>query len=171
MNDRWSKGSVALHWLGAALLVGLAAAGFVMTGLDAGSSGRLVLSRAHTLGGAALMVLTLARLVARRRGPRVAPLEVTPLHLRGVGVVHALLYGVTFALGLTGFVTGATSAWPDYLRGAVSAAPALGSLASRAAHEALVLALAGLVALHVGGVLVHQVRRGGALRRMVPFAR
>lgn len=52
MKERWSNASVALHWLAAALIVGLATAGFVMTDLPADSSGRLLISRLHTLGGA-----------------------------------------------------------------------------------------------------------------------
>ena len=170
MKERWSNASVALHWLAAALIVGLATAGFVMADLPSGSSGRLLLSRAHTLGGATLMLLTIARLLVRRRSPPIAPLPLSDLHRRGVGAIHALLYAVTFAIGLSGFVTtGATSAWPDYLRGALAEAPELESLASREAHEVLVFALLGLVALHVGGVVLQQVRRGGIARRMVPF--
>ena len=169
MRERWSNTSVALHWLAAALIFGLAAAGFVMTDLPADSSGRLLFSRMHTLGGATLMLLTVARLVVRRRGPAVTPLPVSELHRRGVGVIHALLYAVTFAIGASGFVTGALSAWPDYLRGQLNEAPALEALASRQAHEALVFALLGLVLLHVGGVMLQQVRKGGVLRRMVPF--
>ena len=169
MRERWSTPSVALHWLAATLIVGLATAGFVMTDLPADSSMRLLISRMHTLGGATLMMLTLARLVVRWRGPAVPPLPLSELHRRGVGVIHALLYAVTFAIGASGFATGALSAWPDYLRGQLAEAPALEALASRQAHEALVFALLGLVALHVGGVMLQQVRTGGVLKRMVPF--
>jgi cytochrome b561 len=169
MRERWPNTSVALHWLAAALIVGLATAGFVMTDLPPDSTGRLLISRLHTLGGTALMLLTVVRLVARRRGPAVTPLPVSELHRRGVGVIHALLYAVTFAIGASGFVTGARSAWPDYLRGQLAEAPALEALASRGAHELLVFALLGLVLLHVGGVMLQQVRTGGVLRRMVPF--
>ncbi|MDQ3264391.1 MAG: cytochrome b/b6 domain-containing protein [Myxococcota bacterium] len=169
MRDRWSKTSVALHWLGAMIIAGLAAAGFVMTDLPADSSGRLLISRMHTLGGVTLMLLSVARLLFRRRGPAVTPLPVSELHRRGVGAIHALLYVVTFTIGLSGLVTGARSAWPDYLRGQLTEAPALEALVTRQAHEVLVFALLGLVLLHVGGVMVQQVRRGGVLRRMVPF--
>lgn len=169
MRERWSNTSVALHWLGAMLIIGLAAAGFVMTDLPPDSSGRLLISRMHTLGGATLMLLVAARLVVRRRGPAVTPLPVSELHRRGVGVIHALLYAVTFAIGASGFVTGARTAWPDYLQGKLTKAPALEALASRQAHEVLVFALLGLVLLHVGGVMVQQVRQGGVLRRMIPF--
>lgn len=51
---------------------------------------------------------------------------------------------MTFAIGVSGFVTGAPSAWPDFLRGQLTEAPALEALASR---EVL-----GLLLLHVGGV-------------------
>ena len=171
MRERWSTTSVTLHWFGAVFIVGLATAGFVMTDLAADSSGRLLLSRMHTLGGATLMLLTVARLVSRRRGPAVSPLPVSALHRRGIGVIHVLLYAVTFAIGASGVVTGARSAWPDYLRGDLVEAPALAALASREAHEVLVFALLGLVLLHVGGVMVLQVRTGGVLRRMVPLLR
>lgn len=169
MKERWSNASVVLHWLAAALIVGLATAGFVMTDLPADSSVRLLISRMHTLGGVTLMLLTVARVIVRRRGPTVTPLPVSELHRRGVGVTHALIYAVTFAIGASGFVTGARSAWPDYLRGQLAEAPALEAIASRQAHEVLVFALLGLVLLHVGGVMLQQVRKGGVLRRMVPF--
>ena len=152
-----------------ALVVGLATAGFVMTDLPADSSERLLTSRMHTLGGATLMLLTVARLVVRRRGPAVTPLPVSVLHRRGIGAIHALLYAVTFAIGASGVVTGALSTWPNYLWGQLAEAPALEALASREAHELLVFALLALVALHVGGVMLQQIRSGGVLKRMVPF--
>lgn len=80
MRERWSNTSAALHWLAATLIVGMATAGFVMTDLPADSSGRLLISRMHTLGGATLMLLTVARLVVRGRGPVVRPLPVSELH-------------------------------------------------------------------------------------------
>ncbi len=169
MRERWSNTSIALHWLAAALIVGLAAVGFVMTDLPADSSDRLLVARLHTLGGATLMLLTIARLVARRRGPAVTPLPISDLHRRGAGVIHALLYAVTLSIGASGLLTGARSAWPDYLRGKLTRAPALQALVSREAHEVLVFALLGLVLLHVGGVVLQQVRAGGVLGRMVPF--
>ena len=88
---------------------------------------------------------------------------------RGGAATHAAMYLVTFAIGASGFATGAQSAWPDYLGGALAEAPALESLASREVHEVLAIALLGLVALHVGGVMLQQARKGGVLRRMLPL--
>lgn len=168
MRDRWSNASVVLHWLSAVLIAGLAIAGFVMVDVAPTSSARLLLARMHTLCGATLMLLTIARLVVRRRGPAVSPLPVSALHRRGVGIVHALLIAVIFAIGASGFITGAQSVWPEYLRGQRMEAPTLATLASREFHEVLVFALLGLVLLHVGGVMLQQARKGGVLRRMLP---
>lgn len=168
-TQRWPFASVVVHWLAAASIVALAVVGFVMSDLPPESSARLLLSRMHTVGGAALMLLTVIRLVVRWRGPRIAPLPLGELHRRGVGVTHAMLYIVTFAIGLSGVVTGALSAWPSYLRGERAEAPALEALASRELHEALVVALLGLIALHVGGVVIQQLRGGRVLRRMLPL--
>ena len=169
MNNRWSTRSVVLHWASVALVAGLALAGFVMTDLAADSSLRLLLSRLHTAFGLTLMVLTVVRLVVRRRGKSPEPLPLPPLHRRGIAAIHGLLYGALVALGASGFLTGIASVWPSYLRGGQTVAPQLEHLASRQVHEALVFVLLTLVALHIGGVMVHEVRRGGALRRMVPF--
>ncbi|MFO0641950.1 MAG: cytochrome b/b6 domain-containing protein [Polyangiaceae bacterium] len=168
-DERWPRASMIVHAAGAALVVGLAGAGFVMSDAPAGSGARLLLSRLHTLFGAGLMVLTVVRLALRARGPKPPPLDLAPTHRMGVGLVHVLLYVVTFAIGASGVATGLTSAWPAYLRGALAEAPNLHSLVPREAHEVLVFALFGLVFAHVAGVMIHQVRKGGVLARMIPF--
>ncbi|MCA9551903.1 MAG: cytochrome b/b6 domain-containing protein [Myxococcales bacterium] len=159
----------ALHWISAAFIGGLAVAGFVMADLPEASGARLQLSRLHSVGGLSLMVLTVARLVVRLRANPPAPLPLTDLHRRGVAVVHGLIYAVIFGIGASGALTGARSAWPEYLRGELAQAPALGTMASREVHEALVFMLVGLVLLHVAGMALQHVRRGGVLQRMVPF--
>lgn len=189
--ERWPRPSVVLHWLGAALILGLGIVGFLMTDLPETSSARLDLSRLHTVGGLLLMLLTATRLVVRWRGPRVAPLAVPALHRRGIGVTHSLMYVATFGLGLSGFLMGAQSAWPDYLMEQLAEVPVLGDLAARGIHEALVFALIVLIVLHVGGIVLHELilgprasrartalteasdatgfRRGRVARRMMPW--
>lgn len=169
MNNRWSNPTAALHWFAALLIIGLATVGFTMTDLPADSSGRLLLSRMHTIGGLTLMLITVARLIVRRRGGPIEPLPIPALHRRGIAVTHTLIYIVTFGLGLSGVITGLLSTWPDYIQGKLAAAPDLESVASREVHEVLVLALIVLIALHVGGAVLQQIRGGGVLRRMMPF--
>lgn len=168
MIERWSNASVALHWMTAALVAGLAAAGFVMSDLPADANLRQLLARSHTIFGILLMVLTVARLVVRWRGRSPAPLPLAPLHRRGVDVVHGLIYVVLFGLGASGVATAAGSAWPAYVSGELASAPALEQLASRKVHEVLVLTLLGLVGLHVAGVLIQQLRGVPVVARMLP---
>lgn len=169
MSERWSTRSVVLHGVSAGILAGMVVAGLVMSDLAADSSLRLLLSRLHTAFGLTLMALTVVRLVTRWRGKPPTPLPLSPLHRRGVDLIHGLLYVVLFGLGATGLLTALRSAWPGYIRGQLAAAPELDALLSRELHEALVYALLTLVALHVGGVMAQEVRRGGVLRRMLPM--
>ncbi len=170
-RDRWAAGVVAIHWLSAATLAGLAVTGFVMSSAAEGSATRLLLSRLHTVGGFSLMLLTAARVAARLLGRPPPALPLSAWHRRGVAVAHGLLYAVVFGLGASGVATGVRSEWPSYLRGELTRAPALDAMALRAVHESLVVVLLVLVSLHVGGVALHQARAGGVLRRMLPSPR
>lgn len=165
-STHWPRPVVLFHWGSALLIATIATAGFVMTDLAADSSTRLWLSRLHSILGMALMLATVARVATRMRSQKPEPLPLPPLHRRGIALVHGLLYINLFALGATGALTGALSAWPDYLQGRLAEAPQLEELASREVHEALVFMLGTLLMLHVGGVLVQELRGGGALRRM-----
>lgn len=169
MNTRWSTRSVVLHWASAGMIGAMAVAGFVMADLAVDAPLRLLLSRLHTAGGMVLMVATLARLLVRFQGPAPQPLPMDALHRRGVSVVHGLLYASIFALGASGFITGIQSTWPSYLQGQLAGAPSFEHVASREVHETIVFVLLGLTVIHVAGVVIHQVRHGGAVRRMVPF--
>lgn len=169
-KERWSRPSRVLHWAAAIMVVVMLIAGFVMTGLPADSSSRLTLSQLHTRLGLFLMAVMVARLVVRLRS-KPAPLPLPPLHRRGVAIIHGLLYAVVFGLGASAIMTIVRSDWPDYLHGEVATTPTLDHLTSRTMHGALGVVLIALVVLHVGGVIVQQVRSGDALRRMSGFFR
>lgn len=171
MSVRWSTRIVFLHWASAGVVATLAAVGFVMTDLPADSSLRLHLSRLHSALGLALVVLMAVRLLSRWRGERPEPLPLAPLHQRAIRLLDGLLYASLLGLIASGLMTAFRTAWPQYIRGALATAPDIGHVASRGVHETLVLVLLSLVALHIGGVVIHEVRRGGTLRRMIPKGR
>lgn len=171
MNERWSNPMVVLHWLGAVMVVGLLAMGTVLAGLPDGDASRLWPGRLHSAGGMLLGGLMLLRLVVRLRGPKPAPLALPALHRRGLGAVHALLYVVVLAMAATGMGLAFSSGWSAFVQGDVATPPALAGLRARDVHAWLRWPLLGLVAAHVVGVLVQQVRKGDSLRRMLPFLR
>ena len=165
----WPKRLAWIHWLSAAMLMALVGVGFLLSDLPRDSGIRLLLSRAHTLGGLTLMALTVTRLVMKMRTPGPSPLPLPALHRRGVNVVHGLIYATLFGIGLSGVVTAILTEWPSYIQGKTALAPLLEHVASREAHEIGVFALIALVFLHVGGVFVQQMRGADVLRRMSPF--
>lgn len=164
--ERWSKASQNLHHLSVLMIVGLVAVGVTMTGLDPADPLRRYAGLAHSLGGVALALITLWRVVLRLRRPAPEPLPLPTLHLRGMEAVHWLIYAATFVVALSGKGLGLTSDWPAYLRGALPNAPDLSALLLRQLHEHAVHVLLILIGLHVTGVLVNEVRHGRTLRRM-----
>lgn len=168
MNDRWSKTIIALHWISAALVVGLVVVGFVMVDLPAEAPLRRVLGRVHSLSGLTLGTLTLGRFLVRMIGKNPAPIPLAPMHRKGVSVVHALIYVALFGMGASGVGTALGSSWPAYV-GGEAPAPVLEGLLSRQVHGALIFGLLLLVAAHVVGAVVQQLRQGRTLRRMLPF--
>lgn len=169
MNERWSKKIVALHWLSAALLVGMVIVGSVMAGLSPEDPLRRVLGRMHSLTGVSLGLLTLARLVVRVRGPSPTPIPLAPLHRTGAAIIQALIYVGLFGMALTGVVTAYRSNWHPYIEG-VDPSPVFEGLLSRQVHGVLIIGLVLLVGAHVVGVLVQQVRKGSTVRRILPFS-
>lgn len=169
MKDRWSMPMVTLHWVGGAMVVGLLVMGSVVADLPDGDAARLWPGRLHSAGGMVLGGLMLVRLVLKLKGPRPEPLALPPLHRAGVDAVHGLLYAGVLAMVGSGMFLALSSGWSDFIQGSAATPPALAGLQARAAHELLKWPLLGLVAAHVGGVLLQQVRRGDSLRRMLPF--
>lgn len=172
-SERWSKAVVGIHWASALLIVGLFAAGLTMVGLDPTDPMRRNLGRVHTVAGNLLGLLTLARLLVRRRTAKPAALDAPALHRKGIAAVHALLYAVSLGVILTGLATvlRMRDQWHPYLLGELPRPPSFEVLTSRTVHEILAFLLVGLVSVHVVGVLMQQVRKGDALRRMLPFLR
>lgn len=153
------------------LVFAIVLAGFRMTGLDVTDPMRRNLGRVHTVSGVLLGLVTLTRLVVLRRTAKPAALAVPAVHQRGITVVHGLLYALTLAVIATGLGTGLRTTWHEYLKGDLAQPPSFDALASRTVHEVLAIALVGLVAAHIVGVAVQELRKGGTLRRMVPFLR
>ncbi len=166
----YSRPQAALHWLTAALVVSLAVVGFLMTDAAAESALRLWLSRAHVILGAATGAAVVARLALRVRSPKVAPLAMSPPRRALMTAVHAGMYLALLLVIGSGMGAALAGEWSAYLPGTGAGAPDLHGLAPREGHERFVLVLLGLVAVHVAGVVLHELRSGGALRRMIPRA-
>jgi cytochrome b561 len=165
----YSRAQIALHWTMGALIVVLVPMGLVMSDADPDGALRLWLSRAHAGLGMLLGALLVARAVVRLRAPKVAELPgSTPVQRTAMRVVHVGIYLALAAVLFSGSATSFLGDWPAYLFGRTPSAPDLHEIPPREGHETFVFALLGLTLMHVAGVVLHEIRKGGAIRRMLP---
>ncbi len=167
-RDAYSRRVQVLHWLSAALILLMIPLGFCMQGIESRSL-ELFAFRLHVLSGIVVLALTVLRLVWRWMDGSPEPLQdLSPLHRRMVGFIHALLYLVLAGLSISGVILLMQSGLGAILFGLSSEPiPAdLGEYLPRQAHAAEARVYMALLVAHVGGVLVHQLTHGEVLARM-----
>jgi polyisoprenoid-binding protein YceI len=172
--------TIALHWIGAALVVALAATGYAMTRLAPGDPGQFTLYQLHKTLGVAALLLAVARLAAAaRRQPRWAMRR----RDRGARAVQAALLALALVVPMSGWalVSASRLDMPILLAGFVEF-PRIESLRAispeakslfeprlSTMHAALAWALVALAAAHALAALHrHFVLGDKVLRRMLP---
>ena len=181
---RYSGIAMILHWVVAALMVIGVAAGLAAANADDANVRRLV--DFHKSIGLTVLGLVILRILWRlSHKPPPLPRAYPKFEKLGAHAAHIALYAVMLLLPLTGYIH--DSAWlgaathPIVLFGLVPF-PRIGfietlGLATKdtvhsvfsAVHTYLGYVLYGLVALHIGGALKHQLfDRERELQRMLP---
>ncbi|MEO0620448.1 MAG: cytochrome b/b6 domain-containing protein [Pseudomonadota bacterium] len=181
-NTRYTAVAIALHWVMAALLIGMVVLGNFM--FD--ETGREIfwLYQLHKSIGITVLILTIARIVWRLMNP--PPPDMVPMAWWESALskaTHIGFYGLMLALPLSGWllVSAAPVQVPTLLYDAVRwpHLPGVPELAVQTkaqiyaaasqAHELMGWMLAGLIALHVAGALKHiVVDHVSLLSRMTP---
>ena len=166
--SQYSKSTIFMHWLFAAVLVGGFVMGKVLSSIDI-STGKLLVYVIHGGLGCAIAILVLVRIFLLLRSPRPKPDPSwsTPVRILAKSI-HILLYimplvlfvsgvGISLQTGLPYLVTsGMWQSWPDLL----SVPPAQG-------HRLVVRLLLGAIALHLAGALYHHFYlKDGLINRM-----
>jgi cytochrome b561 len=162
-----------LHWLTAAIVLFMLAAGFYMV---YGPEGPLAdtLYELHRSFGIVLIPIVLARIVWRARHPAPPLPTDIPLPQRAVAhLVHGALYGLLAIQPLIGWLGTSSYRAPMTLFWLVPVPPiwpenrALSDWLF-AVHRGIGIAFVVLIGLHVGGALFHHfIRRDTVLMRMV----
>jgi len=173
---RWSAAVIALHWLSAALILGLIAHGLMMVHGRLSAATTFDLYQQHKSLGFVALALTAARLMGRLCFAAPKALSSALWERRLAALVQASLYALTLAAIFFGWLAVSASPLPIPTRffGLFVvpnlAGPDQALFAGAAfAHEAAAYAIAVLVALHVAGALKHHiVDRDDALTRMLP---
>jgi len=167
--QRYGAVAVVLHWLSAAFILGLLAAGFVAANTTDPATKAAIL-RLHAPAGVLVLALTVLRLVwwlaIDRRPAPVADLPV--LQTKAAKAVHGLLYVAIVVLAVSGIALMALSGARPILMGEVEAVlPNFWDFPPRRVHAVMAWLLALLVVTHVAAALYHQlIRRDGVMRRM-----
>lgn len=176
---RYSRATIALHWIIAAILAFQIALGWRMGTLTA-ATGQFHAFQLHKSIGITILLLSLARVLIRFWKPRPAPHHDRPWARRLAGLVHFGLYVFMIGAPLTGWLLVSTSRIPvpTLLYGVVPwpNIPGLGGAvrgpvheAGEAIHSALAWVGIALFALHVAGALRHQwLLRQTLIERMLP---
>lgn len=167
-----------LHWIVAILVVLMIPAGVTMIQEGIGRSLQNTLFIFHKNMGVVVLLVVAARLLYRRLSPP-PPLPDTlpPAQVRIAKATHAALYALLFIVPLAGYVRVRAGGFPIEaldalgLPALVPRSDALAAIAKNV-HWAGGLALAAIVALHVGAALFHGIfLRDGIFSRMWPPVR
>lgn len=128
---------------------------------------RFTFYRLHALIGCLLLVLTLGRLVWKwvDNAPS-PPAELGKLHLKGMKIIHGLLYLVILILTVNGIILMVQSGLISVLRGTTHDFPNFAGNNARQAHGTLARVYIGLLIAHIGGVILHQIKHGDLFPRM-----
>jgi cytochrome b561 len=174
MSERYTRTAQALHWLMAALLVGLVSLGLYMHELPL-SPQKLQLYSYHKWAGVTAFVLVLVRLAWRAtHRPPALPQGTSSAVRAAASAGHALLYLLMISIPLSGWLMSSAKGFQTVWFGVLPIPDLVGKDAAlgetlRAVHEYLNLTLIVVALGHVAAALKHQcIDRDGLLHRMWP---
>jgi cytochrome b561 len=166
-NARYGSVAITIHWLSAIVILALFVTGLLAEG-QVDPQAQLALVRFHVPLGVAVLVLTLLRIiwwwVADRRPA--LPADQPEWQKLAAKAAHIALYLLVLLLAASGIATLVLSgALPAIIAGATL--PDFDTVLPRLVHGVVSKVMLGLLALHIGAALYHQlVRRDRLLARM-----
>jgi cytochrome b561 len=173
-NESWGWPTRALHWIVAALVLGLFAQGLWMEDLPRAQ--RVLQTWLHAAFGISLLFVSALAFVWWLVNPAPAEPPAMPAWQRHAArLAHWALYGLIFAVTVTGWALTGTMREPVAIEliGLIPVPQLLGPGSGyhgmlEETHEVLANALIALAAVHVAAALYHHfVRRDGVLLRML----
>ena len=171
---RYSVPARFIHWLVAAMVLGLLIVGFYMTGLDY-SPFKFKLYGLHKSFGTLVLLFMVARLLWRFITPPPAALPTHAAWEKALAKgVHYVLYAALFIMPLSGWVMSSAAEFSYNFFGLYEMPRIVGKdedlfRLSRTVHELAALTIMTLVFLHIAGAAKHHlVDKDGTVMRMMP---
>ncbi|MFO1226786.1 cytochrome b [Roseateles sp.] len=172
-SDRYTLPAIALHWLLALALIGTFCLGLYAHELQF-SMTKLKLMNWHKWAGITILFLSVLRLVWRVTHRPPADVPMPAWQAKVAHLLHWLMYGLFFAIPLSGWAMTSAKGYPVVLFGVlplpdwVPKDKALGHQLEEL-HEMLAWLLVALVVAHVAAALKHHfIDKDGLLDRMRP---
>lgn len=173
-RTRWGALSQLLHWLIAALIAVQITLGLIGTALPLGMEKLAMLAR-HKSVGLTILALALIRLLWRSLNPTPRlPDTLKPYERVLARLTHVALYGLLFALPMTGWIMSSARGFPVSWFNLVQ----LPNVAPHSTvlyhdmvrvHVLLALSLGLILVLHIAAAFKHHfVLKDDTLRRMLP---
>jgi len=177
VSQRYTSTAIALHWLMAALLIGLFAVGVYMHELPL-SPWKLQIYSWHKWAGVSAFLLVLARLAWRfTHRPPALPYNMSKAMAFAAHAGHAILYLLMIAIPLSGWLMSSAKGVQTIYFGVLpipdllTKNKELGELL-REVHEILNFTLLAVVIGHAGAALKHHlINKDDILLRMLPRRR
>ncbi|MEL7231810.1 MAG: cytochrome b/b6 domain-containing protein, partial [Pseudomonadota bacterium] len=181
-SERYTTVAIILHWLIALAIILMLAGGWYMTNLPDGAPGQYELYQLHKSVGITILLLTITRIVWRvMNPPPPLPADMNEQEKNASHLVHMAFYGLMIALPLTGWLYSSVStrldvptvlygvlSWPDVPYAEAMKTNLISGIANTS-HTVLALLAVGMLALHLGGALKHELSaEEGVIKRMLP---
>ena len=168
LSQKYSKGTIAIHWLTAILIVVLFPLGKYMSGID--PSEKMGLIKLHVLLGIIVFILTLVRswLFFKRKRPDDLRTG-SKLNDRLAVWVHNAFYFLLFVIALSGIATLVLGGYGEALRSGNTNLIVPGDeIPPLKGHEIMALIMMFLLIMHVIGVIKHYlVMKENTLKRII----
>jgi len=158
--QKYPKSLIILHWLTVVLFAAVFYAGITMEEYEFNEA-NMNRYRAHALMGVAIMLLTIIRLIIKRKNMDNLPVSITyysGAHRRFVNLVHSLIYLLMIIAPMVGFVMVYQTGALDYDLGGAFPEGAQFNESLEELHKFLVFALSGLIFIHVAGIVMYNIK-------------
>ena len=170
LSEKYSKGTIVIHWFSFLLIVFLLPIGFIMSDMEPGTT-KLNLLEAHIFVGILVFVLTLVRVWFFFRFKRPTKLETgNTLHNKLVVWIENSFYYLLILLCISGIATITIGNLGGVIQsGNASLLPKRLDVPPLIAHKALAILLIILLIGHIGGVVNHYMKtKENTLKRITP---
>ncbi len=157
LSKKFSKGTIAIHWLTALLILILFPLGKYMSGLEPVE--KIGLIKVHVALGLLIFILTIIRSWLFFKSDRPADIKTgSKFNDKLVIWIHNAFYFLLFGIAISGIATMLSGGYGDALmNGNIKSIKNADEILPLKGHELIALIIMALLVLHVVGVVKHYI--------------